>query len=609
MSTAGQKPQKIGGGAKTMYSEFEWSDVQLGFALGVFYLGYLLLQLPVKCFLRYISAKNIFLLGILGATVMTVITPACAPNFWLLLMVRFCTGLFEGVTYPSMAHMVVVWVPFNERSKALAVTSSGAYLGTAVSLPTSGLLVSYCGWRSVFYAYGFLGLFWVFLWHVFGPDTPESCSHIHPIEAAYILIHRGDGRKTEELNSNSNSNSNSKSGCRRDGQRKRMEPEHPDIAPYPHIDDDDDNASFFAGTTSFTSPHQLDVKVRDAEESAQFGERDSLIRHSADEEKEKSKPRGNNFESLEADSGPRTVSVGRYREGNRNVSRQLRPVVSEEREGDGVREETEAREETFLPEGMTWLEFLNHSATRAGVVGAWSYCWVFFTMLSEYPSFASSRLNMSVETAGASAIAGYVTLWFTTSITGYLSDVIINTGWISRLGVRRLTYAGGMVPSSILLGATGYVTNPVAAITLITLAIGIAGIAFSGVWAHVLDVSGDHPSLLYATANVAATVPGFLSPVLVGVYLEKFGEADGWRMTFWTACGVGILGSIVFSLWANSTKLGSELGTESDSASETPGMLRLAADGEVVEIVGGHLKDLSEDGTASELSDNLREQQ
>mmetsp|Transcript_4875 Transcript_4875/g.7550 ORF Transcript_4875/g.7550 Transcript_4875/m.7550 type:complete len:156 (-) Transcript_4875:94-561(-) len=146
-------------------------------------------------------------------------------------------------------------------------------------------------------------------------------------------------------------------------------------------------------------------------------------------------------------------------------------------------------------------------------------------------------------------------LWGTTTCTGWISDYIIAQNMLSRLQTRKATYLAGMLPASAMLAAVGYVDSVDGAIVLITLAIGIAGVSFSGVWTHVLDVSGEHSALLYATANVAATVPGFVSPLLVGLFLEVAGEKQGWRLMFLTSGFVGCVGSAIFAFGATSTVL------------------------------------------------------
>eukprot|EP00472_Partenskyella_glossopodia_P013327 CAMPEP_0197534596 /NCGR_PEP_ID=MMETSP1318-20131121/47682_1 /TAXON_ID=552666 /ORGANISM="Partenskyella glossopodia, Strain RCC365" /LENGTH=262 /DNA_ID=CAMNT_0043091921 /DNA_START=73 /DNA_END=861 /DNA_ORIENTATION=+ len=137
-------------------------------------------------------------------------------------------------------------------------------------------------------------------------------------------------------------------------------------------------------------------------------------------------------------------------------------------------------------------------------------------------------------------------------MSGWASDFIITNGYLSALTTRKLSFVSGILPASVALAAVGHVSDPRTAFGLVTFAIGIAGVSYPGTWAYTLDVGGKHAPLLYATANAFGTIPGFLSPVVVGVFLQFFGSKTGWRLSFWASCAVGVFGCLGFCLGATS---------------------------------------------------------
>ncbi len=413
MSTAAQRPDENDGNPDTtMSTEFQWTDLELGFALGAFYGGYMILQAPVKFMLQTHSAKFIYGVGILGASIMTLLTPACAPIYSLLIAVRFATGLFEGVTYPCMAHMLSLWVPPAERTRALAVASSGAYLGTAMALPISGVILAQVGWRSIFYAYGAFGIAWTLLWYALGASSPDTHTNIHACEMTFIAESQQDER----------------AACSRDHNSQRG------------------------------------------------------------------------------------------------------------------------------PPSMTWSEFFSHRATVVSILCGFAYCYLFYLMVSEFPTYASSQLGLKIESAGFTAMGPYVCLWFTAIGGGWVCDYLVEHAGLNRLKVRRMAYVAGMGPASVLFALVGYIQDQTAAIITVTIAIGLCGISVSGVWAYVLDVGGSQTALLYAVANVAATIPGLIAPVATEGFITAFGDKKGWCVAFWVAAGVGFAGCLVF--WNAATAVG-----------------------------------------------------
>jgi ACS family sodium-dependent inorganic phosphate cotransporter len=64
--------------------------------------------------------------------------------------------------------------------------------------------------------------------------------------------------------------------------------------------------------------------------------------------------------------------------------------------------------------------------------------------------------------------------------------------------------------------AAGYVMTKVAAITCLTVAVGIGGFAWSGFSVNHLDIAPQFAGILMGVSNTFATLPGIISPALVG---------------------------------------------------------------------------------------------
>ena len=71
--------------------------------------------------------------------------------------------------------------------------------------------------------------------------------------------------------------------------------------------------------------------------------------------------------------------------------------------------------------------------------------------------------------------------------------------------------------------ALGYVdcTQPIVAITLLVLAVSIAGFQYSGFLVNHVDIAPQYAGILFGISNSLAAITGFASPVLVGVITEE----------------------------------------------------------------------------------------
>jgi MFS family permease len=208
--------------------EFSYSSVVQGYVLSSFFFGYMMLQIPAGTLGAWYGGKRIFTLGILLPSLLTALTPLVASNPTALVTLRVFTGLSEGVSYPALHALMGKWVPAGERSILLNVMWSGAFLGSALTLPIAGALCSTSmGWRGAFYFYALLGVaisgaFWLLT-----SDSPETHPRISAQEAEYIVSHRTE----HEEGSSSSSSSSSSTGSEVDAPLLPIELEAKPAAP------------------------------------------------------------------------------------------------------------------------------------------------------------------------------------------------------------------------------------------------------------------------------------------------------------------------------------------------------------------------------------------
>lgn len=65
-------------------------------------------------------------------------------------------------------------MPIKERSRSLALVYSGMFVGSVLGLGVSPHMIQTCGWPSVFYIFGCLGLVWYAMWSNRAASTPAE---------------------------------------------------------------------------------------------------------------------------------------------------------------------------------------------------------------------------------------------------------------------------------------------------------------------------------------------------------------------------------------------------------------------------------------------------
>lgn len=65
-----------------------------------------------------------------------------------------------------------------------------------------------------------------------------------------------------------------------------------------------------------------------------------------------------------------------------------------------------------------------------------------------------------------------------------------------------------------------------------------------------MDIAPQHASVLMGFGNTFATLPGIISPLLTG-YIVQNGSADEWKIVFYIASSIYLIGAITYGLWAS----------------------------------------------------------
>ncbi|KAG4073805.1 hypothetical protein HA402_001029 [Bradysia odoriphaga] len=175
---------------------FNWTSTEQGLILSAFFYGYILTQLVGGYFGHKLGGNIVFGAGIFSTAVLTLLTPLAAKGgVYVLMAVRVVEGIFEGVTFPCIHSVWSKWAPPHERSRMATISFAGAYAGTVVAMPLSGILASSWGWESLFYFFGAIGVVWFIIWMIVVRESPSKDRFISKDELDYINSSLGNMKK------------------------------------------------------------------------------------------------------------------------------------------------------------------------------------------------------------------------------------------------------------------------------------------------------------------------------------------------------------------------------------------------------------------------------
>jgi MFS family permease len=169
----------------SMSRELHMTPTQAGGAAGVFFWGYLLLQIPGGYIAERWSAKRF-----VGALLVAwgICSVGCAfvhttRQFWVM---RFLLGVTEGGVWPATLVLLSHWFPRAEHARANAYWMLCQPASVILSGPLSGWILSHWGWRVLLASEGALPFVWLVFWWRFINDHPHQAAWISASERGYL---------------------------------------------------------------------------------------------------------------------------------------------------------------------------------------------------------------------------------------------------------------------------------------------------------------------------------------------------------------------------------------------------------------------------------------
>ena len=148
---------------------------QAGTVAGIFFWGYVALQIPGGHLAKHWSAKK-FISVLLVAWGLCAVGCGLARSYHELLLLRLMLGIAESGVYPATLILLSHWFSRSERARANAFWLLCLPGAVIVSSPFSGWILDHWSWRVMLVAEGSLPFLWLAIWLLFVQDHPSEAS-------------------------------------------------------------------------------------------------------------------------------------------------------------------------------------------------------------------------------------------------------------------------------------------------------------------------------------------------------------------------------------------------------------------------------------------------
>ncbi|HEY5313834.1 MAG TPA: MFS transporter [Pirellulales bacterium] len=177
--------------APYIMEELALSKDQMSYVFSSFALAYAIFEIPTAAWADRVGTRRVLVRIVAWWSAFTMLT-AAAFNCVSMVAIRFLFGAGEAGAWPSVARTFAQWIPRRERGTIQGIFFAGAHLsgGLTPLVVVFFIDVVHWHWRTVFVAFGALGLVWAWAWQRRYRDDPTQHPGVNAAELALIVAGR-----------------------------------------------------------------------------------------------------------------------------------------------------------------------------------------------------------------------------------------------------------------------------------------------------------------------------------------------------------------------------------------------------------------------------------
>ncbi|XP_046403685.1 putative inorganic phosphate cotransporter [Ischnura elegans] len=198
-----------------------------------------------------------------------------------------------------------------------------------------------------------------------------------------------------------------------------------------------------------------------------------------------------------------------------------------------------------------WKSILTSIPVLAILMAHGGQNWGYWTLLTQLPTYMANVLNYNIKHNGLLSALPYVAMSIFSLVISWLSDQALGRKWLSIAAARKLANSIGHWGPAIALIILGYIpiNQPLAALGLLILAVGLNGAAFVGYQVNHIDLSPNFAGTLMGITNCIANLMSIVAPLVAGELAPDSSNADQWRMVFFVTAAIYFVLNLIFVIF------------------------------------------------------------
>ncbi|WP_440906667.1 MFS transporter (plasmid) [Catenovulum sp. SX2] len=159
--------------AAAISADLNISKVEMGLIFSAFAWTYSIMQIPGGMLVDAVRIRFLYPFILVAWSLVTLVQ-GLVSSVAALIGCRMAIGFFEAPSYPANNKIVTQWFAEQERAGAIAVYTSGQFIGLAFLMPVLAVIQDWFGWRGLFIVSGLIGIVWAVIWYIFYKEAPTE---------------------------------------------------------------------------------------------------------------------------------------------------------------------------------------------------------------------------------------------------------------------------------------------------------------------------------------------------------------------------------------------------------------------------------------------------
>ncbi|WIA32968.1 hypothetical protein OEZ86_006131 [Tetradesmus obliquus] len=175
-------------------------------------------------------------------------------------------------------------------------------------------------------------------------------------------------------------------------------------------------------------------------------------------------------------------------------------------------------------EAVSVWQLLSHRATWAIIIVNIVNHWGYFIYLNWMPSYFSKALGFDLRSSSFLSLVPWLVMAVGSSAAGFLADNLIAAGNSVTFVRKAVQSVSMLVPAIALLFLSNPTISPAAAVTAMTLALGVTSLGQAGFVANMSDIAPKQAGQMFGLCNTFGCLSGILGVLSVGFIVELTGS-------------------------------------------------------------------------------------